>query len=151
MHKPDSQGTRSQLANLDLYRSQPDVKKNWDLSNLSDQDEMRLGEDLHNMILQFNPPARNGLLVERVHEAANRCWQESTRKDIRYTFTILDSSDINSFSHPGGHVYLSRGIVLLHRRGEDAALQFVLAHEIAHVDHQDMIHCLLDPGVQRST
>lgn len=32
------------LANLDPYWSQPNVKKNWDLSNLSDQDEMRLAK-----------------------------------------------------------------------------------------------------------
>ena len=57
MLKPDSaRAPEVKLANLDPYWSQPDVKKNWDLSNLSDLDEMRLGEDLHNMIMQFNPP-----------------------------------------------------------------------------------------------
>ncbi len=140
MHKPAS-------PKLDAFWSMPEAQKKWDPAKLDDQNEMRLGEDLHAMILQFNPPARNGLLEERVHKAAKPILARITRKDIRYTFTILDSSDINSFSHPGGHVYLSSGMFSFIGE-EDAALQFVLAHEIAHVDHQDMIHCLLDPGVQ---
>jgi hypothetical protein len=32
---------------------------------------------------------------------------------------------------------------------EEAVLQFVLAHEIAHVDQQHMLECLRDPGVQK--
>jgi len=137
------------LANLDPYWSQPDVKKNWDLSNLSDQDEMRLGEDLHNMIMQFNPRARSGPWLERVHAGTKALLARRSRKGINYTFTILDSEAVNAFSHPGGYVYLSRGLFSFIGEDEDVLLQFILAHEIAHVDLRHMIQCLHDPGVQK--
>src|SRR5271165_7232117 len=66
MLKPESaKAPDVSLAKLDPFWSQPEVKKNWELMNLSDQDEMRLGEELHNMIMQFNPPAIDSPWLER--------------------------------------------------------------------------------------
>jgi len=48
-----------------------------------------------------------------------------------YHFLILDSSEINAFATPGGHVFITRGLVRCCRT-EDA-LAAVLAHEIGHV------------------
>jgi len=150
MRKPDSAITPdARLAKIDPYWSQPEVKTNWKLSNISDQDEMRLGEELHNMIMRFNPPASGGPWRERVHAAAKPLLARVSRKDIEYTFTILDSEAINAFSHPGGHVYLSRGLFAFISEDEEVLLQFILAHEIAHVDLRHMIQCLQDPGVQK--
>ncbi len=149
MRKPDSTITPdARLAKLDPYWNHPEVKTKWKLSNLSDQDEMRLGEELHNMIMRFNPPAPSGPWRERVHAAAKPLLARVTRKDIKYTFTILDSEAVNAFSHPGGHVYLSRGLFAFIGEGEEVLLQFILAHEIAHVDFRHMIQCLQDPGVE---
>ena len=71
MHKPASIKAPDVRHNeLDQFWDQPEVKKKWDLAKLGDQEEMRLGEQLHDMIVQFNPPARNGELQERVYKAA---------------------------------------------------------------------------------
>lgn len=48
-----------------------------------------------------------------------------------YHFIVLDSDDINAFATPGGHVFITRGLVRCCRT-EDA-LAAVLAHEIGHV------------------
>src|SRR5208337_4026491 len=150
MLKPDSAITPdARLAKLDPYWSQPEVKTSWKLANMSDQDEMRLGEELHNMIMRFNPPAPSGPWRERVHAAAKPLLARVSRKDIKYAFTILDSEAVNAFSHPGGHVYLSRGLFAVIGEDEDVLLQFILAHEIAHVDFRHMIQCLQDPGVEK--
>ncbi len=135
-------------AKLDPFWSQPELKKNWELGKLSDQEEMRLGEQLHSVILQFNPPTQGGPWQERVHAAAKPLLARVNRKNINYTFTILESDEVNAFSHPGGYVYLSRGFFPFMGEDEDAVLQFILAHEIAHVDLRHMIRCLQDPGVQ---
>ncbi len=149
MRMPDRAVTpNAKPGNVDPYWNQPEVKTSWKLTNLSDQDEMRLGEELHNMIMRFNPPAPSGPWRERVHAAAKPLLARVTRKDIKYTFTILDSEAVNAFSHPGGHVYLSRGLFAFLGEGEEVPLQFVLAHEIAHVDLRHMIQCQQDPGVQ---
>jgi len=110
---------------------------------------MCLGEELHNMIMRFNPPAPSGPWRERVHAAAKPLLARVSRKNIRYTFTILDSETVNAFSHPGGYVYLSRGLFSFIGEDEDVLLQFILAHEIAHVDLRHMIQCLQDPGVEK--
>ena len=150
MRKPDSAITPdARFSKLDPYWSQPEVKTSWKLSNISDQDEMRLGEELHNMIMRFNPPAPSGPWRERVHAAAKPLLARVSRKDIKYAFTILDSEAVNAFSHPGGHVYLSRGLFAFIGEDEDVLLQFILAHEIAHVDFRHMIQCLQDPGVEK--
>lgn len=50
---------------------------------------------------------------------------------IDWTFTVLDSEVINAFALPGGHVFISRG--LLQEFDNEAQLAGVLGHEIGHV------------------
>jgi Peptidase family M48 len=130
---------------------QPPQKKVWDLSALKPADEMRLGRDLHDLIVHLNPPLRDGPWLRRVEEAAAPLLEARTRKEIGpYSFTILDSDRVNAFSHPGGYIYLNRGLFDMIGDDEDYALRFVLAHEIAHVDRQHALACLRDPAVAKS-
>jgi predicted Zn-dependent protease len=150
MRKPGSpKAAGAAPAKLDPYWSQPNVKATWKLADFSDQEEMRLGEELHDMIMSFNPPAPSGPWRERVYTAAKPLLARVSRKDIKYSFTILDSEAVNAFSHPGGYIYLSRGLFAFIGEDENVLLQFILAHEIAHVDLRHMIQCLQDPGVQK--
>jgi beta-barrel assembly-enhancing protease len=48
-----------------------------------------------------------------------------------YHFLVLDSDDINAFATPGGHIFITRGLIRCCRT-EDA-LAAVLAHEIGHI------------------
>jgi beta-barrel assembly-enhancing protease len=48
-----------------------------------------------------------------------------------YHFLVLDSDDINAFATPGGHIFVTRGLIRC-CRSEDA-LAAVLTHEIGHV------------------
>jgi predicted Zn-dependent protease len=48
-----------------------------------------------------------------------------------YHFLVLESDDINAFATPGGHIFITRGLIRCCRT-EDA-LAAVLAHEIGHV------------------
>ena len=51
-----------------------------------------------------------------------------------YRVNILDSDEINAFATPGGHIFLTRGLVAS-ATSEDA-LAAVIAHEIAHIQLQ---------------
>ena len=51
-----------------------------------------------------------------------------------YHFIIMDTTEINAFSAPGGFVMVSRGLIRC-CRNEDA-LAAVLAHEVGHVENQ---------------
>jgi hypothetical protein len=135
---------------LDPVWNLPQVTRKWkDLSHLSSKDEMRLGADLHGLIMHFSPSVQSGPWLERVETAAKPILANRSRKDIEYTFTVLDSDAVNAFSHPGGYIYVSRGLFPFLGEDEDAALKFILAHEIAHIDLRHAIQCLQDPDLQQ--
>ena len=58
--------------------------------------------------------------------------QFSQRKDLTYTFTVLDSKEINAFALPGGPLYIYTGLLKL--MDDEAELAAVLGHEVGHVD-----------------
>jgi Zn-dependent protease with chaperone function len=60
-----------------------------------------------------------------------RLARESERPGLRFSFKILESDDINSYSLPGGFIYVTRGMV--ERVRDETELAAVLAHEIGHI------------------
>ncbi len=55
----------------------------------------------------------------------------SSMPTATFTFTVLDSPDINAFALPGGFIYVNRG--LLAYLETEAELAGVIAHEIGHI------------------
>ncbi len=55
----------------------------------------------------------------------------SDRKDLQYSFTVIESDQVNAFAGPGGFVYFYTG--LLREMQSEGELAAVLAHEISHV------------------
>ena len=53
------------------------------------------------------------------------------RRDLEYTFTVVDSDTVNAFAAPGGHIYITRGLLAL--VGDEAELASVLGHELGHI------------------
>ena len=108
-----------------------------DLSNLSAEDEERLGFELNKELTSLQLPGEipgEAEYRERADRVAKLFSDACERKDIHYTITVLDYDAVNAFSTPGGYIYISRGLFDLVGDDDDDALEFVLAHEIAHVD-----------------
>ncbi|MCX7597595.1 MAG: M48 family metalloprotease, partial [Armatimonadetes bacterium] len=61
----------------------------------------------------------------------------STRQHIPYTFQVLDSDTVNAFAAPWGHVYFFTG--LLDMAEDEDEVWGVMAHEVGHVVHRDII------------
>jgi predicted Zn-dependent protease len=59
------------------------------------------------------------------------------RPEIRYRAAILDTAVINAFAIPGGHVYITTG--MLEFLENEAELAAIIGHEMAHVD---LAHCI---------
>jgi len=57
------------------------------------------------------------------------------RPDIPFTFTILDTGEINAFSTPGGDIYVTRGLLAL--ADNEAEVAAALSHEMGHLIHGD--------------
>ncbi len=51
--------------------------------------------------------------------------------DLAFTFTVLDTDQVNAFAVPGGYIYITRGLIAL--ANTEAEIAGVLAHEIGHV------------------
>jgi hypothetical protein len=132
---------------LDPFWNQPVLTKSWDLDRLTRQDEVVFGRELHDVIVQMNPAA-SGTSRQRVFEAAKPLLELRDKKDHEYEFTILDSDIPNIFSHPGGFIYLSRKLLEMIPEDEDYALEFAIAHEIAHLELEHAVQCLGDKGVR---
>ncbi len=65
----------------------------------------------------------------------------SHRANLPWTFTVLDSPEVNAFALPGGYVYVTRGILAYMESEADMA--GVIGHEIGHVTARH--------GAQRAT
>jgi hypothetical protein len=122
---------------------------NWDLDRVTSADETRLGGELNALVLHFNPPEQGGGYLRRVYEAAAPILATRDRKEIEYKFTMLDSDAVCAFSHPGGYIYVCRGLFQLIGEDDLSALEFALGHEIAHVELKHALSCLNDPGVKK--
>jgi Peptidase family M48 len=133
------------------FWTQPEMMRNWDVGNLSAADEQKLGVLLHDVIVQLNPVAADGPWQQRLEDAAKPFLATLQHKEIRYHFEVMESNEVNAFSHPGGYVYVSRGLFDLIGEDEDYALQFAVGNEIAHVDLRHAIKCLQDPDFKNMT
>jgi Zn-dependent protease with chaperone function len=132
------------------YWSQDFLKKIWDVDRLASDPamEIALGRDLHDVIVDLNPPLEDESVL-RVMETAEPLKRLASRKDIPYSFTVLDTDAVNAFSHPGGYIYVTRGLLTLIAKDESYALEFVLAHEMAHLELRHAIKALQDPGMRK--
>jgi len=66
-----------------------------------------------------------------VRQVGERLLRDSGITSPAFSFTLLDSPDINAFALPGGLIYMNRG--LLAYLDTEAELAGVLAHEIGHI------------------
>jgi predicted Zn-dependent protease len=137
------------LRALDPFWFEPDQKRIWDFGNFKDEDEAELGVALNRMVLNFCPEIVDGPLPKRLEDAARPYLVSVNRKNVKYSFTVLNSPLLNVFSLPGGYIYVTKGLFDWIAEDEDYALGFILAHEIAHVDFGHAINCLTDPDIKR--
>jgi predicted Zn-dependent protease len=57
--------------------------------------------------------------------------EHSPRRDVDYVFQVVEAEEPNAFALPGGHVYVSRGLLTV--ANSEAEIANVLGHEIGHV------------------
>ena len=98
---------------------------------VSAHQELALGQQAHRQILQEYTPYADTALQQYVDTVGQQLAAVSHRPELTYTFTVLDSTEINAFALPGGYVYITRG--LLAYLNSEAELAAVLGHEIGHV------------------
>lgn len=100
-------------------------------SLISTKQEISIGEDAAKYVEKKYKLVDDAALQARVNKIGQSLVAVSGRKDIKYTFKVLDSDDVNAFALPGGFIYVFRG--LTDKMQTDDELAGILGHEIAHV------------------
>lgn len=102
-----------------------------DLVFMSESKEIEIGKELHQKILESTPVYQDEKLQAYVERIGQNLARNGDRPELKYTFTIIDSPDINAFALPGGYIYVNRGLITY--LDSEAQLAAVMAHEIGHV------------------
>ncbi len=96
------------------------------------EDEKRIGQREHPKIVkQFGGEYTDPKITAYVRDLGNRLASVSELPNIGWTFTVLNSDQINAFAIPGGFIYVTRGLMALAEN--EAELAGVMSHEIGHV------------------
>ncbi|MBL8514875.1 MAG: M48 family metalloprotease [Betaproteobacteria bacterium] len=102
-----------------------------DRGTMSLQDEIAFGTRAHEELLQEYSRLDSPALQQYVAGVGNRLAAQTHRPELTWTFTVLDSPDINAFATTGGYVYITRGLMAY--LNSEAELAGVLGHEMGHI------------------
>lgn len=108
---------------------------------MSEEAEIAEGRKAHEQVLAEYGVYGDEKLRAYVDGLGQKLAQQSHRAHLKWTFTVLDSPEINAFALPGGYVYVTRGIMAYME--SEADLAGVMGHEIGHVTARH--------GAQRAT
>jgi predicted Zn-dependent protease len=100
-------------------------------SEIGEREEIEIGADMAARLLGAAPLAANDALQRYVNRVGRWLASQTERPGLPWRFGVLEAPQLNAFATPGGHVFVTRG--LLERMKSEAELAGVLAHEIAHV------------------
>jgi predicted Zn-dependent protease len=98
---------------------------------MSESEELRIGKEEYEKMLKSVPVYRDDKLQAYVDKIGQKLAKVSDRPDLNYTFTIIDSPDINAFALPGGYIFVNRGLISFLETEDQLAA--VIGHEIGHV------------------
>lgn len=101
------------------------------LTGVSEQDEIRLGQQTAAQVEQryrtYSDPT--------VREIGMRLAAASRRPNLPWRFRVIESTEVNAVSLPGGPVYVFEGL-LTRIRTDPTMVAAVLGHEIGHIERR---------------
>jgi len=101
------------------------------LLGVSEEDEIRIGQEVSANLLGASPLVKDEALQRYVNTVGRWVASQSERPNLPWHFGVIESSDVNAFAAPGGYVFLTKGLYM--KLTSEAELAGVLAHEVGHV------------------
>jgi len=93
--------------------------------------EVQMGQAIAQQVEKEYKLVDDPLIQKRVEDIGKKIASVCDRKEIDYTFKVLNDDEVNAFSLPGGFVYVNKGLV--EKIANDDELAGVLGHEIGHI------------------
>ena len=103
-------------------------------------DEIQIGRQVAGNLLGASPLVKDAKLQHYVNQVGRWVAAQSERPNLPWQFGVIDSTDINAFSAPGGYVFITKG--LYNKLNSESELAGVLGHEIAHVVRKHQLKIL---------
>lgn len=116
---------------FDLFRVLPSAIQIFQLSNIGDNDEVALGQQIDNQIRQEVRISRDRGANALVSRLGQILVPTSDRPNIPYTFRVVDDNNLNAFATMGGFVYINTGTIAA--SDNVAQLASVIGHEMGHI------------------
>jgi predicted Zn-dependent protease len=110
------------------------------MKGMSLEEEVTIGRQISGNLLSAAPLVDDAKLQAYVNRVGRWVALQSGRPDLKWTFGVIESSDINAFAAPGGYVFVTRGLYA--RLQDEAQLAGVLGHEIGHVQQKHHLKLL---------
>jgi len=98
---------------------------------MTTQQEVAIGRQAAGQVERQMGLVRDPALEAYVSALGARLAALSPRQDVSYDFHVVDMAEANAFALPGGHIYVSRGLLALTNSEDELAN--VIGHEIGHV------------------
>lgn len=115
----------------------------------SDTDEeVKFGREIAARLLGQYKMSTNDRLQKYLNLVGTTLTRNCSRPELDFHFILIDSSEMNAYSTPGGFVFVTSA--LLSRMENEAELAGVLAHEIAHITERHIVKELSLKGAEKS-
>lgn len=141
------QSTGLKIGNLDVGRLINQGVKVWDANNITQEQEVQLGQNISAVLLGVRPLHTNQAINLYVNRVGMWLAVNSSRPELPWKFGVIDSDAINAFAAPGGNVFITSAMLM--QLNSEAELAAVLAHEISHITQSHHLNAIKN-GALRS-
>ena len=93
---------------------------------ISTPQEVQMGNNLHSEILRKYKLSGDREKILRLESIGEALASVSDRQDYEYHFYLIEGSELNAFTGPGGYIYMFTG--LYDRLGTDSQIALSLIH-----------------------
>jgi len=110
------------------------------LFSISEKEEIKAGQQVRQDAYKRygKPLPANHPMSQRVRALGQRFANLSERKNIPFTYEVLDNNEmLNAFAAPGGPIFVTSKLVKT--AVNDAELAYVLGHETAHIERKHIV------------
>jgi predicted Zn-dependent protease len=128
------------MAGGEAVAQNPFTSTAYDPVFIGEKSEIEIGKNTDEQLRQKYRISTDRQLNQRIDAIGQKLAARSERKNLKYSFTVIDDELVNAFAAPGGYIYITTGI--LKKLKNEHEIAGVLGHEIGHVVHKHSVKAL---------